>query len=286
MVRPRRSRCRSGVGTERLSHGMRLTWGHPGRRRRARAVEDSVWRRDMIYPYGFGRNSSAPRGSPRPRARAGVHLRRARGVERRDGRCARRGARRRGNAGAQGRLLAVGPQDGTAPSLMGRSTARSASPTPTRDQPLEVRRWRRDLRAARRSPERGCCDHALRSLIASAGRDPGAFEFTSETWEGSFTRTAQAWPVVDGNASTRHGRWRSPTPGSSAHPAPSPTRGPRRVPGRQRAGGFERLSDPRFGAQMTTMPIAPRAASDTATEWVPPTEPPATPRRARRSRGR
>ena len=42
--------------------------------------------------------------------------------------------------------------------------------------------------------------------------------------------------------------------------------------------GFERLSDPRFGAQMTIMPLAMREQPAVATEeWVPPTEPPATP---------
>ena len=41
---------------------------------------------------------------------------------------------------------------------------------------------------------------------------------------------------------------------------------------------FERLSDPRFGAEMTNLPIALREqAVDAATEWVPPTEPPAAP---------
>jgi hypothetical protein len=40
---------------------------------------------------------------------------------------------------------------------------------------------------------------------------------------------------------------------------------------------FERLSDPRFGAQMTTLPIALRDAPVGAEEWVPPTEPPAVP---------
>ncbi|MGH3704058.1 MAG: hypothetical protein ACRDT9_05455, partial [Agromyces sp.] len=43
--------------------------------------------------------------------------------------------------------------------------------------------------------------------------------------------------------------------------------------------GFERLSDPRFGAQMTAMPFAVREqpAASSSEEWVPPTEPPATP---------
>ena len=44
---------------------------------------------------------------------------------------------------------------------------------------------------------------------------------------------------------------------------------------------FERLSDPRFGAQVMAMPFAAqeaKSAEATApTEWVPPTEPPAIP---------
>jgi hypothetical protein len=46
---------------------------------------------------------------------------------------------------------------------------------------------------------------------------------------------------------------------------------------------FERLSDPRFGASMTNLPIALREQqvaeqpADAPSEWVPPTEPPAAP---------
>ena len=40
---------------------------------------------------------------------------------------------------------------------------------------------------------------------------------------------------------------------------------------------FERLSDPRFSAQMTTLPIDLGDAPVSTEEWVPPTEPPAAP---------
>ncbi|MCP2372434.1 hypothetical protein BJ978_003110 [Agromyces terreus] len=130
------------------------------------------------------------------------------------------------------------------------------------------------------SPSESTAVDALRSVIGATGRDADAFEYTSETWEGSVTRTAQAWPVIDGqrldqpwNAEVAEGGLLSAY-GSLAEIIPL---GEYAIVSEQEA--FERLSDPRFGAQMTAMPFAVRtdAAPDQAAEWVPPTAPPPAP---------
>jgi hypothetical protein len=122
---------------------------------------------------------------------------------------------------------------------------------------------------------------ALRSLLASTGRDAAAYEFTSETWEGAVTRTAQAWPVVDGQRVDQAWTVELSDEGmvsASGALAELVELGDYPVVSEQEA--FERLSDPRFGAQMTIMPAAMRegAEGSVATEeWVAPTEPPAAP---------
>jgi hypothetical protein len=129
-------------------------------------------------------------------------------------------------------------------------------------------------------PSEGAAIDALRSLITAAGRDAEAFEYTSETWEGSVTRMAQAWPVVDGQRIDQAWSLELSKEGvvsASGALADLVTLGDYDIVSEQE--GFERLSDPRFGAQMTAMPFA---AADSPTglmteEWVPPTEPPATP---------
>lgn len=128
-------------------------------------------------------------------------------------------------------------------------------------------------------PSADAAIEALRSLITSVGRDPASFEYTSETWEGSFTRPAQAWPVVNGQRLDQSWNLELTASGvvsASGSLADIVALGDYPVVSEQEA--FERLSDPRFGAQMTAMPIAFREAEATiSTEWVPPTEPPATP---------
>ena len=124
---------------------------------------------------------------------------------------------------------------------------------------------------------------SLRSVIAATGRDPEAYQYGSETWEGALTRTAQAWPVIDGQRIDQPWTLELATEGivsSYGGLAPIVPLGDYEVVSEQEA--FERLSDTRFGAQMTNLPIAMRttadaAEGDAATEWVPPTEPPATP---------
>lgn len=129
---------------------------------------------------------------------------------------------------------------------------------------------------------------ALRTLVTATGRDAAAFAFTSETPDGAPTRTAQAWPVVDGQRVDQS--WSLELTGAgivsaSGSLAPLVSLGDYPVVSEQQA--FERLSDPRFGAQQTVMPFAARATGaeatggDTSTggDSTPsaPTAPPAAP---------
>lgn len=185
-----------------------------------------------------------------------------------------------------------GPQDGTAPSLTvgldGTTSFYYSNPqlypapcvtteTGATSAPCEA------SSAALPAPDAAIA--ALRSLIAAAGRDPGAFEFSSETADGSLTRNAQAWPVVDGQRVDQSWTLESTTDGivsASGFLAPIVGAGDYPVVSPQQA--FERLSDPRFGAQQTAMPFAAatdRTGGGTATEPAPaaasPTDPPAAP---------
>jgi len=135
-------------------------------------------------------------------------------------------------------------------------------------------------------PSEAAAIEALRSLLNSAGFDPAAFEFTSDNdYEGAFTRSAQAWPVVDGQRLDQGWSIEITNDGTySANGALAPivSLGEYEIVSEQEA--FERLSDPRFGAQMTAMPYL-AAEGDAAARneiaspepYVPPTEPPATP---------
>ncbi|WP_290473842.1 hypothetical protein [Leifsonia sp. 71-9] len=121
---------------------------------------------------------------------------------------------------------------------------------------------------------------ALRSIITASGRDAGAFEFTSETPDGAYTRSAQAWPVIDGQRIDQSWSVELTTEGivsASGALAPIVSLGDYPVVSAQQA--FERLSDPRFGAQQTVMPLAMRTAegSVTPTPAEAPTQPPALP---------
>lgn len=128
------------------------------------------------------------------------------------------------------------------------------------------------------APGEAAAIDALRSVIAASGADPGAFEYSSETWEGSPTRYAQAWPVVDGQRLDQ--AWslelaEAGTVNASGSLAAIVAIGDYPIVSEQE--GFERLSDIRFGAQMTAMPLAAREGEAVTEEWVPPTAPPATP---------
>jgi hypothetical protein len=97
---------------------------------------------------------------------------------------------------------------------------------------------------------------------------------------------AQAWPVVDGKRIAQSWSLELTDAGvysASGSLSASVPLGEYPVVSEQ--DGFARLSDPRFGAQMTVMPYAMRAQTDIgfaepsagSSDWVPPTEPPATP---------
>ncbi|MFF2277318.1 hypothetical protein [Agromyces sp. NPDC058126] len=128
------------------------------------------------------------------------------------------------------------------------------------------------------APGEAAAIDALRALIAASGADPADFEYSSETWEGSPTRYAQAWPVVDGQRLDQG--WslelaEEGTVNASGSLAAIVAIGDYPIVSEQE--GFERLSDIRFGAQMTAMPLAAREGEVATEEWVPPTAPPATP---------
>ncbi|WP_211373387.1 hypothetical protein [Agromyces italicus] len=128
------------------------------------------------------------------------------------------------------------------------------------------------------APGEAAAIDALRSLVAASGADPAAFEYSSETWEDSPTRYAQAWPVVDGQRLDQAWSMELSEEGvvsASGSLATIVAIGDYPIVSEQAA--FERLSDIRFGAQMTAMPIAAREGDVVAEEWVPPTAPPATP---------
>ncbi|WP_159604483.1 hypothetical protein [Agromyces humi] len=198
----------------------------------------------------------------------------------------------------------VGPQDGTAPSLYvgldgtlsfsysdpllnpwNCATTDAGKGTGATDGPVEIAPVDPCEPPTVGLPSEDAAIDALRSLIASVGRDPGAFEYTSETWEGAVTRSAQAWPVVDGQRIDQSWSLELTDRGIvSAYGALAELVNLGDYPVVSEQEAFERLSDPRFGAQVTAMPLAIReqavdaAEGSTASpEWVPPTEPPATP---------
>ncbi len=173
----------------------------------------------------------------------------------------------------------AGRQDGTGPSLGVSSDGMSGFwYSDPRINPWQCADGAEICEPTGTPPSEDVAIDALRSLISSTGRDPGAYEFTSETWEGSPTRMAQAWLVVDGQRIDQ--AWTAEVSdaglfsvsGALAELVPL---GDYPVVSEQEA--FERLSDPRFSAQMTTLPIAMRDMPVATEEWTPPTEPPAAP---------
>lgn len=240
---------------------------------------------DMLYPYGGGRNRFSSSGLG---TEAGTAL--AYGFD----------ARSASNAETVGALAAalgvegapelrdgswfVGPQDGSGPTLsVGLDGTLSFYYSDPRLDPWQcidaVDDVAEPCEPSGELPGEDAAIDALRNLIASTGRDAAAFEYTSETWEGAVTRMAQAWPVVDGQRIDQGWSLELAEGGvfsASGSLAAIVALGDYAVVSEQEA--FERLSDPRFGAQMTTLPIALREMPvEEYGEWVPPTEPPATP---------
>ena len=132
------------------------------------------------------------------------------------------------------------------------------------------------------APSEDAAIGALRSHLVAAGRNPDTFEFSSYVWEGSPTRTAEARPVVDGQRIDQPWSIELAEGGVvNANGALADLVALGTYPVVSEQEGFERLSDPRFGAGTTILPAATRelAATEESTpeQWVPPTEPPATP---------
>ncbi|WP_173924478.1 hypothetical protein [Agromyces sp. Marseille-P2726] len=171
---------------------------------------------------------------------------------------------------------AVGPQDGTAASLW-----------VTLDGTLGFSYWDPQHDPWRCAPDATACEptgtaptevaaiDAMRSLVSASGRDADAFEYTSEVYEGSLTRTVQAWPLIDGQR-TDQGWYLELAEGgvlnASGSLAATVSLGDYPIVSEQEA--FERLSDPRFGPQVTAMPFS---AQQAPMEFGTAGEPPAAP---------
>ena len=173
------------------------------------AAPSRMWADDMMYPYGFGRNSFSSKGLSTATGAASAYTFDARAASNAEKVAALAAALGiAGTVEAKDGAWMVGPQDGTAPSLsvsfdgmlsfyfmdplvdpwMCGLSEKSVAP----DAAAEPCAAPSDL------PGEDAAIGALRSIIVAAGRDPAAFQFASEAREGSYTRNAQAWPVVNG----------------------------------------------------------------------------------------
>ena len=244
-------------------------------------VADSMM---MPYPYGFGRNDFTSSGLATTEGTALAYTYDARAASNAETVTALAAALGvDGTAELKDGSWIVGPQDGTAPylsvSLDGTLGFSYSNPLINPWNCVEGADVAVPCEPTGEIPSEAAAIDALRSLIVSVGRDPGSFEFTSETWEGAVTRMAQAWPVVDGQRIDQAWSLELTDAGvSSAYGTLAPIVGLGEYAVVSEQEGFERLSDPRFGAQMTIMPLAMREQpAATTEEWVPPTEPPATP---------
>ncbi|RXZ67490.1 hypothetical protein [Agromyces albus] len=241
----------------------------------------------MIYPYGGGRNHFSASGLSTSEGSAAAYGFDARAASAADTIAALATA-----LGVEGTpelangSWTAGPQDGSGPTL-GVSLDGTLGfwfSDPRIDPWQCAAGTEKACEPSGEIPSEQAAIDALRSLLASTGRDPAGYEFTSQTWEGAVTRSAQAWPVRDGQRIDQAWTVELSNDGmfsASGALAELVPLGDYPVVSEQEA--FDRLSDPRFGANMTTLPIAMRdapvapdmpAATD---EWVPPTEPPAAP---------
>ncbi|MFD4420782.1 hypothetical protein ACFWN7_04660 [Agromyces sp. NPDC058484] len=236
---------------------------------------------DGILPWGYGRNEFSASGLSTEEGSAVAYGFDARAASDADTVAALAAAL--GLAGTpelKDGGWSVGPRDGTAASLwVGLDGTLGFSYWDPQHNPWQCAPDAQVCEPTGTPPSEDAAIAALRTLISSIGRDPGAFEFASETYEGSPTRTAQAWPLIDGQR-TDQGWYLELAEGGIVNASGSLAGvvelGEYPIVSEQVA--FERLSDPRFGAQVTAMPFAAREAqADQPVEWVPPTEPPATP---------
>jgi hypothetical protein len=235
----------------------------------------------MIYPYGAGRNAFHASGLSTSAGTAAAYGLDARAASDADTIAALAAAL--GVAGTpvlENGSWTVGPQDGTG-STLGVSLDGTLGFwfSDSRINPWQCADGAEPCEPTGDLPSEQAAVDALRTLLASTGRDPAGYEYTSETWDGAVTRSAQAWPVVDGQRIDQAWTVELSNDGmvsASGALAELIALGDYPIVSEQEA--FERLSDPRFGAQMTALPIAMRDAAVTTEEWVPPTEPPAAPR--------
>ncbi|MFD6053496.1 hypothetical protein [Agromyces sp. NPDC060279] len=174
----------------------------------------------------------------------------------------------------------VGPQDGSAPSLwVTLDGALSFWYNDPSIQPWNCPADGGECTPSGALPSEQAAIDALRSILAATGHDTDAFAYDSQTWEGAVTRTAQAWPIVDGQRIDQGWSIELAEEGTvSVSGALAPIIGLGEYPIVSADEAFGRLSDPRFGAQRSGDVIALRTDDTTGGEtWVPPTAPPATP---------
>lgn len=239
---------------------------------------------DLMYPYGFGRYDFHASGLATEAGSALAYTFDARPVTNAESVAALAGA-----LGLDGvpelkdGSWTVGAQDGTGPSLwVGLDGTASFSYSDPRVNPWKCSADGATCEPSGALPGEAAAIEALRSLITASGRDAGDFEFTAETWEGAVTSSAQAWPVVDGQRLDRGWSVELAADGVvSASGALAAVVELGEYPVVSEQEGFERLSDPRFGAQNLVMPLAAREGGAIATDatseevWTPPTEAPA-----------
>src|SRR5918994_1149644 len=241
---------------------------------------------DLMYPYGFGRNQFSASGLSTSEGTAPGY-----GFDARAASNAESVAALAASLGIEAAPVltdgawSAGQQDGTAPVLwVSLDGMLSFSYSDPRITPWKCADGAETCEPTGDVPSEEAAIDALRSLLVSAGRDPAAFEFSSETYEGAVTRSAQAWPIVDGQRLDQAWGVDLASDGLvSAYGALADLVAIGDYPVVSEQEAFERLSDPRFGASMTNLPIAFREQAvadqpaDAPSEWVPPTEPPAAP---------
>lgn len=174
----------------------------------------------------------------------------------------------------------AGPQDGTAPSLwVHPDGVLSFSYQDPQNNPWLCAKTGENCDQVGEAPSEATAIGALRALIIAAGRDPGTFEFTSHVWEeDSPVRTAEAKLVVDGQSIDQAWSMDVAEAGVvNVNGVLADVVGLGDYPVVSEQEGFERLSDPRFGAAMAILPYVIEPQVSASGEPVAPGTPPAAP---------
>ena len=174
----------------------------------------------------------------------------------------------------------AGPQDGSAPSLwVYPDGVLSFSYQDPQNNPWLCAKTGENCDQVGEAPSEETAIGALRALIVAAGRDPGTFEFTSHMWEeDSPVRTAEARLVVDGQSIDRAWSMDVAEAGVvNVNGVLADVVGLGDYPVVSQREGFERLSDPRFGAVMAILPYVIEAQVSASGEPLAPGTPPTTP---------